>query len=29
MRQQRSSLVPEFASVIFFVLFLIMTLAGQ
>ncbi|MGW3325752.1 hypothetical protein [Streptomyces virginiae] len=29
MRQQRSSLVPEFASVIFFVLCLIVTLAGQ
>ncbi len=29
MRQQRSSLVPEFASVILFVLCLIVTLAGQ
>ncbi|MGW7452413.1 hypothetical protein [Streptomyces sp. NPDC054787] len=29
MRQQRSSLVPEIASVIFFVLCLIVTLAGQ
>ncbi|MGW7330077.1 hypothetical protein ACWGIU_16080 [Streptomyces sp. NPDC054840] len=29
MRQQRSSLLPEFASVIFFALCLIVTLAGQ